>query len=659
MMKKILIIIFAFVGVVVNAQFNYISKYTTIDSVYWYDSQNNYDARIVNSFSVHVNDSITNDIFITNSNFIYNENSEIEIYGKFRPSTTAQYFGNWTAGTANRVGFGVVGGNWRAFWGDVLLNGGAYDTNYHKFTLNKNGFYIDDVLEINLSAHTALTNTTNFWYYFGILGIPNIRINFEMVYSRLTNGNSDRYYIASMGNNDTIYDNLGNKDIIIANSINYEWTRQDSLSFNNYYGFDLWQKDVDSTWLYVPLNSGTSVRGSADEITGYTHKAKYTQNGTTFLPSESSLQLPLQSALYNTDSSNFWFSATKDTAYKKNYNEVATQFDNVYSKTDGYSTYNLSFLSDSVSSGWFSRKDFSMYCLGNSITNGIGTTPTNGYPNSYVYQLDSLLELDGHLVSTTKDGRNGYTSESMRLYLESNSFSHQDVVIIMLGINDSWVYRELPLSVYEAGEKYYFEMDSVIKLIKSKFTPYDIIFITPTPGNWGNISGSLSPFDDTSEPYYDTILVRAYDIYEKYKYDSVYLVPGENAIFVGDFLSFNDGLHLTNSGSLKLAKYIRDYTTLFIGKENVAYESDTIIKGTDIKLSQWAYKFNYAVKFTPEPQRPDTITLGQDSFQTWYDKANDFIQVFDPIVNDTLEYSVDSLGSWADKVNAGIKLLEP
>ena len=553
---------FGNLGLSIPTPLNYISRYQSITDFYWTDSESSYNADFANSNCLKGLAGTNN---FLNSNYVYSEETELIVYGRWHVLNGAQFNGVFSSG--KNFGFGEVGGVFRLLWGAQTYDAGTVDLLPHYFKINKTGFYVDDVLVVLFTGHTPIVNASTAFYLLNCLGI-NAMCDFELYSYKIYESSVLVADVkCSQGGGVSCYDILNTNHGGMTSSDYWDVSDNEHININD--GFDLWQNSVDSTYLYASLKADdSSVRGNGDAIAGHTWKSKYIQDGISFLPCETKMKLPIESELYSVDTSHFWFNEAKDTAYERGFEEIRAQVDKTYSYTDGFTTYDLSILNDSVSSGDFHKSTFTLYSLGNSITNGIGTTPsTPDFPNSYPYVLEELLGNDGHNITDfVKNGNNGYTTEIMRDMLSGASFTHYDIVTIMLGVNDSFLYKDEGSSISETGDRYYNAMDSCLELINIKLTPNMIIFITPTTPDWGAISGGLPPLDDTCEPYYDEVVTRSLELSSKQKYDNVYLVKGHEAILVGDHASYSDGLHLSNIGAEKLAQYIRDYTTLFINK---------------------------------------------------------------------------------------------
>ncbi len=94
---------------------------------------------------------------------------------------------------------------------------------------------------------------------------------------------------------------------------------QDLFHYNLTFGFDRWQNDGDSTYMYIPLASdGTSIKGESDTVTGYTWVSKHIQTGNRLLPSENRYQFSESGTdLKDADNGHSWLYSLADTDYAK------------------------------------------------------------------------------------------------------------------------------------------------------------------------------------------------------------------------------------------------------------------------------------------------------------------------------------------------------
>ena len=92
-----------------------------------------------------------------------NQTTALRVWGNFNSLTIpdgAQLMGSWNTNNNSMFMMGITSNLWRLHWGGVASNGGAADTNKHKFELKNGELYVDNLKETGTLG--ALIGTPTF-----------------------------------------------------------------------------------------------------------------------------------------------------------------------------------------------------------------------------------------------------------------------------------------------------------------------------------------------------------------------------------------------------------------------------------------------------------------------------------------------------------------
>ena len=210
-----------------------------------------------------------------------------------------------------------------------------------------------------------------------------------------------------------------------------------------------------------------------------------------------------------------------------------------------------------------SVKSFSMCHFGDSITYGVGSNP------NYVQRLKTLLEADGHTITTqTNLGISGTTAEGVYNTYKDTEPVHHDIATYMIGINDQdrWLRVKNPqwqsdgLKANEFREWFRINLRLSIDTIIRYSTCDKLFLIVPY---WSVVEmreGSPYPSEWAyySQPLQNIIIQEFIDAANDY--DISWLCRGDYYV-PNSYTYISDGLHANNAGAELLAKGLRDEIT--------------------------------------------------------------------------------------------------
>lgn len=259
---------------------------------------------------------------IINTDYSPVENSEFELLFRYR-STPASVLNGFYNASGNAF-FGItVGGKWWGGFGNKSITSATNaDTNWHVLKLNKIALYIDDNVVCSFAGYAFTPNAANIFYLFRCEGIGSYN-PIDLVYFKIrTNGTLVREYYAVHGSGIKLYDYTKTTNVIIDGTAGF-WGTQNFYHYNLQYGFDVWQKDSDGSYVFCPVIGAGLTNTDSARFTGYTWISRITQDGSQFLECETKLNFPLTDEIKTSETIPYLLNAGKTAAVDIGYNDIA------------------------------------------------------------------------------------------------------------------------------------------------------------------------------------------------------------------------------------------------------------------------------------------------------------------------------------------------